>query len=62
MTQGNLNKLPDEVSSKLLQLLEATGKPIKLSIGATVHKAEFADGQRLIVNFNPHTGKIWLAG
>lgn len=62
MTQGNLNKLPDEVSSKLLQLLEATGKPVKLSAGATVHKAEFADGQRLIVNFNPHTGTIWLAG
>jgi aspartyl protease family protein len=62
MTQGNLNKLPDEVSSRLLQLLEATGKPVKLSIGASVHKAEFADGQRLIVNFNPHTGKIWLAG
>ncbi|MBP6534022.1 MAG: TIGR02281 family clan AA aspartic protease [Arenimonas sp.] len=62
MTQGNINKLPEEVSSRLLQLLEATGKPIKLSIGDTVHKAEFADGQRLIVNFNPHTGKIWLAG
>ena len=62
MAQGNLNQLPDEVSARLLQLLEATGKPVKLSVGATVHKAEFADGQRLIVNFNPHTGKIWLAG
>jgi clan AA aspartic protease (TIGR02281 family) len=62
MAQGNLNQLPDEVSRRLLQLLEATGKPIKLSIGASVQKAEFPDGQRLIVNFNPLTGKLWLAG
>lgn len=62
MSQGDLNHLPVEVSNRLQQLLQATGKPVVLSVGATVRKAVFADGQRLIVNFNPHTGKLWLAG
>ncbi len=62
MAQDNFNQLPGEVSARLITLLEEVAKPITLYVGATVYKAEFADGQRLIVNYNPDTGIIWLAG
>lgn len=62
MAQDNINHLPVEVSSRLIALLEAVAKPITLYVDATVYKAEFTDGQRLIVNYNPASGVIWLAG
>jgi clan AA aspartic protease (TIGR02281 family) len=62
MAQDNLNLMPGEVSSRLITLLEAVARPISLYVGATVYKAEFADGQRLIVNYNPDARTIWLAG
>lgn len=62
MAQANLNTLPGEVADRLVQLLEATGKPITLRVSDLVYKVEFAGGRRLIINFNPLTGRIWLAG
>ncbi|HWR95434.1 MAG TPA: TIGR02281 family clan AA aspartic protease [Arenimonas sp.] len=62
MPPANLNHLPRDVSDRVVQLLEAAGKPITLMVSAMVYKVEFAGGRRLVINFNPHTGRIWLAG
>lgn len=62
MMKDNINLLPKEFSERVFQFLEASAKPIILTVDVLVIKAEFADGQRLLINFNPQTGKIWLAG
>jgi clan AA aspartic protease (TIGR02281 family) len=62
MTQVYVNQLPADVYNRLKSLLEGTSQPITLFVGKNGCKAEFADGQRLILNFNPDSGFLWLAG
>jgi aspartyl protease family protein len=62
MAQANLNQLPRDVTDRVVKLLEAAGKPITLIADRLVYKVEFAGGRRLVINFDAHTGRIWLAG
>jgi clan AA aspartic protease (TIGR02281 family) len=62
MNHTNLNQMPSDVSSRIVELLSDLSKPIKLELKESVGKIVFADGQRIILNFNHQTGRIWLAG
>lgn len=62
MNHTNLNQMPSDVSSRIIELLTEGSKPIKLELKESVGKIIFADGQRIILNFNHQTGRIWLAG
>lgn len=56
------NKIPENVSARIIGILTEINKPIRLTAKDTVYKIEFVDGQRIIINFNSQNGRIWLAG
>ncbi|HWS41369.1 MAG TPA: frataxin domain-containing protein, partial [Arenimonas sp.] len=56
------NKIPENVSARIVEILAETNKSIRLTAKDTVYKIEFVDGQRIIINFNSQNGRMWLAG
>lgn len=62
MNSTSSKKIPDDVAKRIIEILTEVSKPIRLIAKDTVYKIEFANGQRIIINFNIESGILWLAG
>lgn len=62
MNNATNKKIPEDIAKRIIEILTETSKPIRLIAKDTVYKIEFADGQRIIINFNSENGRLWLAG
>lgn len=61
MTAGLSNELTDAIFKRVEQLARDSGVVVKLTPAAATLKLEFVDGQRILLNHDAQTHKIWLA-
>jgi clan AA aspartic protease (TIGR02281 family) len=61
MTESQGNEPGSALFARIAQMVEARGVDIHQHLSGNSLKLEFADGQRILVNFNAQTGGVWLA-
>ncbi len=61
MTESEFNESTAAVFAHIGQMASDSGVAIKRTLSSSGLKLEFADGQRIIINYDSRTHKIWLA-
>ncbi len=61
MTESPGNEPGGALFTRIRQMVNERGVDIGQSLSGSALKLEFADGQRILVNFDAQTGKAWLA-
>lgn len=61
MTESEFNELTATIFARIGQMAGDRGVAIKRTLSSSALKLEFADGQRIIINHDDRTHKIWLA-
>lgn len=61
MTESTGNEPSSALFARIQQMVNARGVDIRQSLSGNALKLEFADGQRILVNFDALTHNVWLA-
>lgn len=61
MTESLGNEPSSALFAKIQQMVNERGVDIRQSLNGNALKLEFADGQRILINFDAQTHKVWLA-
>ncbi len=61
MTESPGNEPGKALFTRIRQMVNERGVDIRLTVNGNALRLEFADGQRIIVNFDAQTHKVWLA-
>ena len=61
MTESPGNEPGSALFARVQQMVNERGVDIRQSLNGNALRLEFADGQRILVNFDPQTSNVWLA-
>lgn len=61
MTESASDAAGDALFARIRQMVTARGVDIRLQQDATTLKLVFADGQRILINLDRQSGRVWLA-
>lgn len=61
MTESPGNEPSSALFARIQQMVSDRGVDIRQSLNGNALKLEFADGQRILVNFDAQTNNVWLA-
>jgi iron donor protein CyaY len=61
MTESPGNEPSSALFARIQQMVNERGVDIRQSLNGNALKLEFADGQRILVNFDAQTNNVWLA-
>ncbi len=61
MTEGLDNELGSALFARIQQMVNERGVDIRQTLSGSALRMEFADGQRILINFDSQTHNVWLA-
>ena len=61
MTESPGNEPGGALFARIRQMISERGVDIRQSLSGNALRLEFADGQRILVNYDAQTGNVWLA-
>jgi iron donor protein CyaY len=61
MTEGFGNEPGSALFARIRQMVDERGVDIRLHVSGNALRLEFADGQRILINFDAQTHNVWLA-